>query len=236
VLLVASVTSPGNSTSPALFGTDTEFIVAPKLRRGAPAPVKTENITAKGESAEKAVEAAQPKRVLLRVIASPLDEVAASDPKFVRAYTSRPMFARLSGCSLGDLVASMPDEITSTHDEGTKTFTTNTCIHIRTCILTRVEPPKDPTALSQETAEPERKDPLSLSLAEAASARAKEKEEREKPGFVLACCPDAQVPLPILKDEVRHIELAAVSDGCIAIPRSVLDAGSLGIDVGDLVM
>jgi hypothetical protein len=75
-----------------------------------------------------------------------------------------------------------------------------------------------------------------LSLAEAASARAKEKEEREKPGFVLACCPDAQVPLPILKNEVRYIELAAVSDGCIAIPRSVLDAGILGIDVGDLVM
>jgi hypothetical protein len=107
-----------------------------------------------------------------------------------------------------------------------------------------LEPPNDPTASAPDPNEIERQDPLSLSLAQAASAKAKEKEQLDKPKLELACCPDAQVPVPILEEreegrapkwKVRPIELAMVPDACVAVPRSVLGETS-GLNVGDMIV
>jgi hypothetical protein len=231
----ASVTSPANSTSPALFGTDTEFIVAPKLRRGPLVQAQEQRPKVNGSTIVQQTAATEPKRALLRVIASPL-ETTGNDTNIVYAYVSRARFSRLTDRPLSDLVASMPDPANDKHNEDSTTYTTKASVHLRPCTLQREEPPKDPTIVSSDADKPERQDPLSLSLAQ---AKAKGSQEEKPPRFVLACCPDAQVLLPIDTDadpsKTRPIELAMVSDGCIGIPRTTLEARKLGISVGDHV-
>jgi hypothetical protein len=183
--------------------------------------------------------------MVLHVLASPiqiLESTTKASP--IRAYVSRRTFAVLTGCELSDLCASTRGDCrgggpSTDHGDMVALSGEVAHIHLRSCMLSRLDPPKDPTAAPAAEAQAA-PDPLAIALKE---HLAKEASPSEQPRIELACVPDAQVTfktgLGTTSDDsgTPALALAHVPDGCVAFCDAVLGQGKgkSGVDVGDLV-
>jgi hypothetical protein len=236
--------------APLLLGTNTELIIAPKLRTASADANAKSDALSRG-STVKTQSAVDGKALVLHVLASPIHvhDDQRRDP--VRAYVSRKTFAALTGCLLSELCASSlaehPTDTANSHvdlsqssDEEISGLRSTSCnVLLHRCRVSRLQPPLDPSNgkdLSQQKAP----DPLAIALKE---HLVKEATSQDPLVIELACVPDAQVVVSSSSLErtpsARKDALlrALVPDGCVAFSGTMLGEGKgkLGLEVGDVV-